>query len=42
LVNYILEAIAENLMTLSSAAKEVSARIGLLQAVKIIVHLWGR
>jgi hypothetical protein len=42
LVNYILEAIAENLMTSSSAPKEVSARIDLLQAVKFITVSWGK
>jgi hypothetical protein len=33
LVNYIFQAIQENLLTSSSTAKEVSARIDLLQAV---------
>jgi hypothetical protein len=41
LVNYILEAIEENLLT-SSTAKEVSARIDLLQAVQFITNSWGR
>jgi hypothetical protein len=33
LVNYILEAIQENLLTSSSTASEVNARIDLLQAL---------
>jgi hypothetical protein len=39
LVNYILEAVQENLLT-SSAAKEVSARIDLLQAAQFIADSW--
>jgi hypothetical protein len=42
LVNYILEAIQENLLMSSSAAKEVSARIGLLQAAQFIADSWRR
>jgi hypothetical protein len=42
LVIYILEAIQENLLTLSSAAKEVSARIDVLQAVEFIADSWRR
>jgi hypothetical protein len=34
LVNYNLEAIQENLLTSSTTAKAVSAKIGLLQAVQ--------
>jgi hypothetical protein len=40
LVNYILEATEENLLTSSSTAKEVSARIDLLQAVQFIADSW--
>jgi hypothetical protein len=40
LVNYILEAIQENLLTSSSTAKKVSARIELLKAVQFIVNSW--
>jgi hypothetical protein len=36
MVNYILEEIQENLLTSSSTAKRVSARIDLLQAVQFI------
>jgi hypothetical protein len=36
LVNYILEAIQEDLLTSSSAAKEVCAMIDLLQAAQFI------
>jgi hypothetical protein len=36
LVNYILKAIQENLLTSSSAAKEVSARTDLLQVAQFI------
>jgi hypothetical protein len=39
-VNYILEEIQENLLTSSSTAKEVSARIILLQAVQFIADNW--
>jgi hypothetical protein len=42
LVNYILEAVQENLLTSSSAAKGVSARIDVLQAVKLIADSWRR
>jgi hypothetical protein len=42
LINYIFEAIQENLLTSSSAAKEVSARIDLLQAVQFIADIWRR
>jgi hypothetical protein len=42
LVNYILEAIQENLLTSSSTAKEVSARIDLLQAIQFIADSWQR
>jgi hypothetical protein len=42
LVNYILESIQENLLTSPSAAKEVSARIDLLQAAQFIVDIWRR
>jgi hypothetical protein len=38
LVNYNLEAIQENLLTSSSTAKDVSAQIGLLQAVQFIAN----
>jgi hypothetical protein len=41
LVNYILEAIQENLLA-SSTAKEVSARIDLSQAVQFIADSWRR
>jgi hypothetical protein len=41
LLNYILEAIQENLLT-SSTAKEVSARIDLLQAVQFTANSWRR
>jgi hypothetical protein len=40
LVNYIPEATEENLLTISSTAKEVSARIVLLQAVQFIADSW--
>jgi hypothetical protein len=40
LVNYILEAIEENQLTLSSTAKTVSARIHLLQVVQFIADNW--
>jgi hypothetical protein len=36
LVNYSLEAIGGNLLTLSSTAREVGARFNLLQAVKFV------
>jgi hypothetical protein len=36
LVNYILEAIQENLLASSSTAKEVSARFDLLQVAQFI------
>jgi hypothetical protein len=42
LVNYILEAVEENLLTSSSTDKEVSARINLLQAVQFIADSWQR
>jgi hypothetical protein len=42
LVNYILEAIQENLLTSSSTDKEVSARIHPLQAVQFIADSWRR
>jgi hypothetical protein len=42
LVNYILEAVEENLLTSSSTAKEVSARTDLLQAVQFIADSWQR
>jgi hypothetical protein len=42
LVNYILEAIQENLLASSSTAKEFSARIDLLQAVQFIADICGR
>jgi hypothetical protein len=42
LVNCILEAIEENLLTSSSAAKEVNARIDLLQAAQFIADSWRR
>jgi hypothetical protein len=38
LVQYILEAVQENPLTPSSAAKEVHARIDLLQAAKCIAN----
>jgi hypothetical protein len=41
LVNYILEAIQEYLLT-SSPAKEASARIDILQAVQFIVDSWQK
>jgi hypothetical protein len=40
LVNYILKTIQENLLTPSSIAKEVSARIDLPQAVQFIADSW--
>jgi hypothetical protein len=40
LVNYILEAIQENLLTSSSTAKQANARIDLLHAVQFIVKIW--
>jgi hypothetical protein len=42
LVNYILEAIQENLLTSSSTAKEVSAWIDLVQALQFIADNWLR
>jgi hypothetical protein len=42
LVNYILEANEEHLLTSSSTAKEVSARIDLLQAVQFTADSWRR
>jgi hypothetical protein len=42
LVNYILEAIQENLLTLSSTAKEVSASIDLSQGAQFIADSWQR
>jgi hypothetical protein len=42
LVKYILEAIQENFLTLSSAAKEVTASIDLLQEVQFIADSWRR
>jgi hypothetical protein len=42
LVNYIFEAIEENLLTSSSRAKVVSARTDLLQAVEFIDDSWQR
>jgi hypothetical protein len=41
LVNYILEAIQENLLA-SSTAKEVSASTDLIQAVQFIADGWQR
>jgi hypothetical protein len=40
LVNYILEAIQKHLLASSSAAKEVSARTDLLQAMQFTVNSW--
>jgi hypothetical protein len=40
LVNFILEAIEGKLLTSSSTAKEVSARIDLLEAVQFIADSW--
>jgi hypothetical protein len=40
LVNYILEAIQENLLTSSPSAKKVSIRIDLLQTVQFIANSW--
>lgn len=42
LVNFILEAVQENSLMSSSAAKEVSVRIDLLQAVPFITDSWQR
>jgi hypothetical protein len=39
-INYIHEAIQENLQTSSSAANEVSARVDLLHAVQFITNSW--
>jgi hypothetical protein len=41
LVNYILEPIKKNVLT-SSAAKEVIARVNLLQATQFIANSWQR
>jgi hypothetical protein len=40
MINYTLEAIHRNLLTSPSAAKEVSARIHLLQAAQFIASSW--
>jgi hypothetical protein len=40
LVNYILEPIRKNILTSSSAAKEVIARVDLLQATQFIASSW--
>jgi hypothetical protein len=42
LVNYILEAVEENLLTSSSTSKEVSASIDLLHALQFIADSWRR
>jgi hypothetical protein len=42
LVNYLLGTIQENLQTSFSTAKEVRARIDLLQAVRFIADIWPR
>jgi hypothetical protein len=42
LLNYILQAIQANLLILSSAAKEVNARINNLQAAEFIANSWQR
>ncbi|PNF15736.1 hypothetical protein B7P43_G12083 [Cryptotermes secundus] len=42
LLNYILEAIKENLLTSSSVAKEVNERADLLQAAQFIAKNWRR
>jgi hypothetical protein len=42
LVNYILEAFQEYVLASSSPAKEVSARIDILQAVQFIADSWRR
>jgi hypothetical protein len=42
LVNYIIEPIRKNVLTASSAAKEVIARVDLLQATQFIANSWRR
>jgi hypothetical protein len=42
LVNFIREATQENVLVSTSAAKKVSARIDLLQAVQFIADSWER
>jgi hypothetical protein len=42
LVNYIPEIVQENLLTPSSAAKEVIARFDLLQVVQLIAASWRK
>jgi hypothetical protein len=40
LVNYVLEAIEESLLTSSSAATEVSVKVNILQAVTFLADCW--
>jgi hypothetical protein len=42
LLNYILGVIQENLLTSSSAAKEVNVRADMLQAAQFIADIWRR
>jgi hypothetical protein len=42
LVSYILEAIQENILTSTSRAKEVNARIDILKAVQFITDSWRK
>jgi hypothetical protein len=42
LINQILKEIREDLLTSSSTAKQVSARIELLQALQFIADIWRR
>jgi hypothetical protein len=40
LVNHVLDAIEENLLTSFSTAKEVSSKVNLLQAVQFFTNSW--
>jgi hypothetical protein len=40
MVNHILDAIEENLLTSFSTVKEVSSKVNLLQAVQFVANSW--